>query len=319
MRIRYLVFLSLSALIPALIQAKSQAQEFCFSLAENYYEQLYCEIKAKGVSKGLPSLYVFKTNEPLTQALLLKRPAARIGIEVTLPKKAPRHKVAPASTKPSKPTKPDKIKPAQKSSQSKAAQSGSKTIKSKKAAPVLENIISIDGSHPLALCALSHNVVECKSGKFHLTGNKRNKNLHEGVLLSDNKLAIESYQPKKHKDELLNKYLEDAYRLYIEKMFEIGLGAATLSYSKFVFLFNDMEANNVDFSGRFETMFRFLKKDKLSISVSEKVPGNVSVSMENCMLINANIIVCESGRKNYLYVKNPESKNPTDTDEINKS
>jgi len=303
MRIRYLVFLSLSVLVPALIAANSQAQEFCFSLAENYYEQLYCELKAKGVSKGLPSLYVFKTNEPLTQALLLKRPAAKIGIEVTLPKKTPRRKAVPASTKPSKSSKPDKIKPEQNSSQVKAVQSGSKNIKSKKAAPVLKNIKSINGSHPLALCALRQGVIECKSGKFHLSGNKRNKNLLEGVLLSANKLAIESYQPKKHKDELLNKYLEDAYRLYIEKMFEIGLGAATLSYPKFVFLFNDMEANNVDFSGRFETMFKFLKKDKLTISVSGKVPGNISVSMENCMLVNANIIACESGRKNYLYVK----------------
>jgi len=298
-QIRHSILLFLSILMPALISTHSQAEEFCFLQADNNYEQLYCELKARGVSRGLPSFYVFKKNEPLTQALLLKRPAARLGIEVSLPKKSPAHKVYPSSSEPSKSSRPR-----QDSSQASSLQTRVKKIKSDKTMALIENIIDVDNSHPLAICILSQEVIECKSDKFHLTGNKKNKNLQKGVLLNDNKLAIKSYQPEKHKNELLNKYLDDAYRLYIEKMFEIGLGASTLNYPKFIFLFNDLEANGVDFSGRFETMFEFLKKDKLSISVSEKVPDDVSVSIKNCMLINASIIACQSGRKNYLYVKN---------------
>ncbi|MEH6529416.1 MAG: hypothetical protein V7718_05685, partial [Porticoccus sp.] len=63
------------------------AENFCLLLAENYYEQLYCEVKAMGQGRRLPSLLDFRRNNELTQAMLLKRPAAKVGIEVVLPKR----------------------------------------------------------------------------------------------------------------------------------------------------------------------------------------------------------------------------------------
>ena len=84
-------------------------------------------------------------------------------------------------------------------------------------------------------------------------------------------------------------------------MLEIGLGGSTFSYAKFVFLFNDVTAKGIDFSQRFETMFRFLKQDKQNIAVSEALPSSVLFSREHCDRLDDNLVVCDGGRKNYLY------------------
>ena len=70
----------------ALLAGQSSAQSFCFASASSYYEQVYCELQARGEAKTLPPFYQFKRNDATTQALLLKRPAGRIGIELPMPK-----------------------------------------------------------------------------------------------------------------------------------------------------------------------------------------------------------------------------------------
>lgn len=64
-----------------------QADQVCFSYAESYYEQVYCEVKAAGKGRDLPGFYDFRRNDEMMQALLLKRFARRIDIDLKLPKK----------------------------------------------------------------------------------------------------------------------------------------------------------------------------------------------------------------------------------------
>jgi hypothetical protein len=71
-----------------LLSSELLAQGRCFSLAESYYEQIYCELKFKGLGQSLPSWRDFKRNNEQMQALLLKAPAGRVGIEVAMPKKS---------------------------------------------------------------------------------------------------------------------------------------------------------------------------------------------------------------------------------------
>lgn len=63
----------------------TQADDFCFLQATTYYEQIYCEVKAKGKGRSLPAFFDFQRNEPLMQALLLKRPAAKADIDMAMP------------------------------------------------------------------------------------------------------------------------------------------------------------------------------------------------------------------------------------------
>ena len=45
------------------------ADRFCFTYAENYYEQIYCEVQASGQGKDLPGFYDFRRNDEMMQAL----------------------------------------------------------------------------------------------------------------------------------------------------------------------------------------------------------------------------------------------------------
>jgi len=76
-----------TSLLLCLSGSIGHAKEFCFSMAESYYEQIYCEIQSAGHGDRLPSFRDFQNNEPITQALLLKRPASRSGIEMVMPQK----------------------------------------------------------------------------------------------------------------------------------------------------------------------------------------------------------------------------------------
>ena len=61
------------------------ADEWCFALAESYYQQIFCQVKVAGKGQHLPTFYEFKKNNETTQALLLKRVARQIGINLQRP------------------------------------------------------------------------------------------------------------------------------------------------------------------------------------------------------------------------------------------
>ena len=255
--LRYLVtILSVSAANLA------HGQVSCFLHAEGYYEQIYCEVKAEGRGDGLPTLFDFKKNNAMTQALLLKRPATKAGIKLAMPKQNQRI------------NKPQ-IKPRQQPSVPK--QKGMKS------------------------CQLSDSTIGCQSEIYQLAGNKANKYLAAKALSETNKMSLPLYQGNLNKKSALNYYLTDAYRLYIEKMLVIGLGGATMSYSKFGYVFNDLAEKNVPFSERFEKMYGFLKKDKRTINVSQKIVSDKLLTLNDCAGLSDELIICERSGKNYIY------------------
>ena len=270
----------------ALLAGQSSAQSFCFASAGSYYEQVYCELQARGEAKTLPPFYQFKRNDATTQALLLKRPAARIGIDLPMPKPAAKKMTAkavpqqerklpaPAVQKPQPGTSPSPS-PAPKTPTSSA-------------------------------CQLNGNAMRCGDQQFTLMGNRRNQRLAEGVLEAENKMALPVYHGSTSDQAAIDAYLARAYRQYIEKMHEIGLGGVTMTYGKFYFLFFDLQEKGLDFSQRFETMYGFLKKDKATMGVSETLTPDSQLKAEDCDPLAGHMWVCSRAGRNYLYLAESE-------------
>jgi hypothetical protein len=235
----------------------------CFLKAETYYEQIYCEIKKQKRGKALPVFVDFKKNNEITQALLLKRDAAALNITIKMPER---------------------------------------NIPKNKRTPQAQNFkkIATQNRQP---CSFMNNMISCNTLKFFQVGNKTNSGLKKGVLESHNIIGLTSFNGKKSQQRKIQQYLDKSYVLYIEKMLEIGLGGVTMSFTKFSYLFNDLLEKNVDFASRFETMYRFLKKDKQQLAVSEKIPPANHLTIENCYLLTNQIYICDNRVRNYVYIK----------------
>lgn len=263
-----------------LFSSASHGGEFCLLAAENYYEQLYCEVKAQGQGKRLPSFYDFKKNNEQTQAFLLKRPAARLGIQVVLSK--------PVQSK-LHDQKLVNITPLEKSLA--ADSSNSSRLGSNSGAKV----------NPFDRCIFKAREIQCGGVSYNLVGNLSNTKLSQGVLERANKMNIPDYKGELGDQRALLEYLSEAYDQYIFKMLEIGLGGSTFSYNKFVYLYYDVSGKGIDFSQRFETMFGYLKKDKQNLAVSEKLPEGIRFKKERCDWLRKKTVVCDGGQKNYVY------------------
>lgn len=254
---------SIALLTGMLLTSLCQADSFCFAQAQSYYEQLYCEVKAKGKGKNLPRFDQFRSNNQLTQALLLKRPAGSAGVEIVMPK---------AEKSAGKIAKPVAQVPAQSTSG-------------------LEN------------CSLNGLLISCGGKQYRLLGNRANRRLSPGALDEDNRLELPRYEGAMTDRQRLYPYLLKAYRHYIGKMVDIGLAGATMSYGKFEYLFADLHAKGISFHDRFETMFRYLKKDKRSIAVNEGVSAPDSVGLDDCAPLDRKLIACVASGRNYLYAQ----------------
>lgn len=258
------------------------AGEFCLLFAENYYEQLYCEVKAQGEGGRLPSFYEFQKNNETTQALLLKRPAAKLGVQLALPKR-----VQP-KTKPF--SEPDTSFHAVMGNGGGSYHLNADEQKHEKFGPYKLNKCLFEATH-----------IVCRGERYQLIANQANTKLSRGALAGDNRMAIPVYQGLVDDREALGRYLSKAYQQYIQKMLEIGLGGSTFSYAKFVFLFHDVATKGIDFSQRFETMFGFLKQDKQHLAVNEQLAKNVQLIKTQCDWLAETLLVCDAGRKNYIY------------------
>ncbi len=244
----------------------------CFVLAENYYEQIYCEIRALGRGGELPPFTDFRNNDAVTQALLLKRPAARLGMIVA---------------EPAAPSSPGKRKPA-----------------AHAAVAAVANAIAqaTPGSATLATCARDGHSIRCADAHYQLVGNRANRHLAADALDPEQRLNLGTFTGGTDADGLL-RYLRESYGRYLEKMLAIGLGAVTLSYRKFEFIYHDVTTRGADFSARFETMYRFLKRDKQSMDVVGTTPDPGATPLAACALFAARIIACDGGNRNFLFVK----------------
>lgn len=263
------VFLFASAVFFA---AYSSAQSFCFLSASSYYEQVYCELQARGEARGLPPFYQFKRNDETIQASLLRRPAARIGIDLPAPR--------PAS-------------PVTRVVQPQLPVTRSQENVRQSAAPVDAGLTG---------CTLDDHRISCGDSRYQLMGNRLNHRLVEDALTDINRMELPRFSGDLQDESAVSQYLAQAYTRYIEKMHAIGLAGATLSYSKFVFLFYDVQDKGLDFSQRFETMYDFLKKDKARMGVSEALNLDPTLVAEDCAPVSPRFFVCQKAGRNFLFV-----------------
>lgn len=278
----------------------SVGDSFCFASAGSYYEQIYCELQAKGEKKNLPPFYQFKRNDPMTQALLLKRPAARIGIDLPMPKSA--RKAAPVDME-------KKLPATNSQSIAKTTPAAKSTPGQSTADPTTSNstpVNTVPKSNAqlpnTSGCQFSAAEIRCGAQSYQLTGNLHNKKLAENALTDENKMDMAVFQGDINNSYSVEQYLATAYQRYIEKMHEIGLGGVTMTYGKFHFLFYDVTGKGLNFSQRFETMYEFLKKDKTNMAVSEKLNLDEQLTMGDCDTLSENMLVCSRAGRNYLYL-----------------
>jgi hypothetical protein len=50
-------------------------------------------------------------------------------------------------------------------------------------------------------------------------------------------------------------------------------------------------------------MYNFLKQDKASMSVQARYDQQLPAAIDWCTLLSANVVVCDNGKKNWVYAK----------------
>lgn len=241
----------------------------CLDSAKTELEALYCKVVSEGQGAGLPSPTDFKRNDPAVQALLLRRPAARPGLdvpEIDGTSLTP----APAQAKP----EPAAEQPAERP----------------------------DPARQLSGCRLEGQRINCPQRRFELAMNQPNSKLAKGVLGPDNRLGLTPFAGNRSDEDAVRRYLSDAYDRYIPKMLEIGLGANTMSFTAFHHAFHTTEDAGVDFARRMEQTFSLLKQDKKTLAVKARYHDNLPQDLSLCEVINADIIVCDDVGTNWVFV-----------------
>jgi len=264
----------------------ASADEACLASAQSDLERLYCEVVERGGGAGLPSVVDFKRNDPQVQALLLKRPAARLGLKVPAPGSDSKGSPAKFAGKTS-------ASPAGNWPEARADSSGDQRL----VAPV---IAAPDRS--LAKCRLQGEVILCPGRRFELATNKTNRELMPGVLEDGNTLSLPSFEGDRSDEEAVRRYLSDAYDIYIPKMLAIGLAGTTMSFTAFHNAFHSIEDGGVDFAQRLEQTYHLLKQDKKTLAVKARYHDELPESVNLCVEINRDIVVCDNVGTNWVYV-----------------
>ena len=265
----------LAALMFAAVNSVAVAEEACSASATTDLERLYCDVVAQGGGQGLPSQADFRRNQPQVQALLLRRPAKRLGLSVPAVTAEPaQSKPSPASQASPKPPKPE---PEQADSQ--PTRFGQ-----------------------LADCALKGERIVCPDRQFELALNQPNRALAPGVLEDQNRLGLRPFQGDRNDEQQVRAYLSSAYDRYIPKMLAIGLGANTMSFTAFHNAFHTLEDGGVDFAERMERTYQLLKQDKLNLAVQARYHDRLPENLALCEVINPDIIVCDNVATNWVFV-----------------
>lgn len=262
-----MLLLMAGAAVPA-----ASADDRCHSAATTDLERLYCQVVAEGGGAGLPSQPDFNRNNPQVQALILRRPAGRLGLDVPEPgvPTEPESTSGAAETEP----EPDRTSPEEAQSQ----------------------------TGLLADCRLKGERIACPQQQYNLAMNQPNSKLGDGVLGEGNRLGLRPFQGNRNDEEAVRRYLSDAYDRYIPKMVDIGLGANTMSFTAFHKAFHTMEAGGVDFAQRMERTYSLLKQDKKTLGVKARYHDRLPQDLSLCTVINPDIIVCDDVGTNWVYV-----------------
>jgi hypothetical protein len=264
--------------LPALLLSLgAQAQGgACLEQARTPLEQVYCKIRAANPSAPLPSLQELRRNPEKTQRLLLRRPAEQAGI--SLP---PEQVSRPAPPSPSSPPPASSKAPA-------VAQT-----------PV-ENPARVQAGS-LSGCELSAGSIRCGVDRYPLQGNVPNSRLARDALDVNKRVLFADYQGAAGDGAALMEYATRTYRRYVEAMLEIGLGASTMSFTKFYHTFTEAQARGARFGERLTAMFDFLKKDKATIGVQSHYSDAMPDSIEQCMALSDTLLVCDNVQQNWVY------------------
>lgn len=262
----------LALLVLGLSTAAQAVDDACMENAKTDLEKLYCQVVSEGQGAGLPSPTDFKRNDPQVQALLLRRPAGRLGLDVPEPgaPAEPEADSRPVETEP----EPDQAEPEEDQPQ----------------------------TGRLADCRLRGERIACPQRQYNLAMNQPNSKLADGVLGNDNRLGLSPFQGSRNDEGAVRRYLSDAYDRYIPKMVDIGLGANTMSFTAFHKAFHTMEAGGVDFAQRMERTYSLLKQDKKTLGVKSRYHDRLPEDLSLCTVINPDIIVCDDVGTNWVYV-----------------
>lgn len=261
----------------------------CIQAAKTELERAYCKVVNGGEGAGLPSFDDFRRNDAMVQALLLKRPAERLGLKLPGAGSAPA--AAPEAARAVPQQSPPVAVPAKPAARATAAN----------AAPTSGSAANM----AMDSCRFTAqgDVITCADSRYVLAANKQKSALARGVLEDQNRLNLPSYDGRRSDDEAVIAYLSDAYAIYVPKMLEIGLGAATLSFTEFHHAFHTTEAAGIDFAKRSEETFQLLKADRKTMAVQSRLHDKLPGSIDACMDISRDIIVCDNVGTNWVYVR----------------
>lgn len=269
----------------ALLPSAASANDQCLSAAETDLERLYCEVFSKGGGAGLPSQPDFNRNDPQVQALLLKRPAARLGLTVP----------APGKTAPPQPTPVDKASTAASPASSHPGKESSERVAEPEPG-VTQN---------LSGCELNGEQIRCPRGHYQLAENRPLSAIAEDALGPDNQLSFPSFEGNRSDETVVRPYLSDAYDQYIPKMLRIGLGANTMSFTAFHNAFHTLEGGGVDFAERMARTYELLKQDRRTLGVKTRYHDELPTNLTLCNTINRDVIVCDNVGTNWVFVRDP--------------
>ena len=266
----------------------------CPMQPQTAHERVYCQVWEKGGGSSLPSFNDFRRNSPQVQALLLKRQAARFGIDM------PDSEPEPVSEQ-----LPDQLPEAPVSA----------PMPSTEPSPVSTDVAGAEpppaaSPNPFAgfkECQLDGETIVCPRRRYQLASNLPNSALPEGVLEDQNLLGLDSYHGDPADEAKLHGYLSQAYDRYIQKMLEIGLGGATMSFTQFYHGYQRHLASGVDYAQRLEATFHLLKQDKKTMAVQARLTDKLPQTLEHCEGVGRNIVVCDDVGTNWVFVLQPNN------------
>lgn len=269
--------------VMVLICGESAAQDRsnCAEQARTPLEQTYCKVRAANPAAALPSLQEFRRNPEKTQRLLLRRPAEQAGI--TLPPETQAKAKPPASPPP--------------------APQASNNAFVRSAAVAKESSREKLAEGSLSECELRETIIRCGGERYQLQGNQPNRRLSRGALDPDNPVMFAEYQGAPGDAAELHSYAAETYRHYIDSMLNIGLGASTMSFTKFYHTLMDAQAKGTKFGKRMSEMFVFLKKDKAALGVQSHYNNALPEGIHQCMRLSDQLIVCDDVQQNWVYMR----------------
>lgn len=269
----------------------------CERVARTDYERAYCQIQAAGEGRGLPRFEDFRRNDPQVQALLLRRPAARAGIELPALAQTGRGTEQPdpgsAVADPARERNaPTAGLPHRQQEPVRAQNSGITTT---------EPASSREFPQGLSGCRLAGDSIRCGATAYGLLPNRPRSELAAGALEDSNTMGLPPFRGDGQSEGDRLSYTSAVYEQYVRKMLEIGLAGLTLSYTEFHRSFERHREEGVDFAGRMDAMYRLLKEDRRTRPVQARLHNRRPDSVTDCMPLGQDLIVCDNVRTNWVF------------------